>query len=261
MVDSNFSSLHVQPLYPAVKQETIIGLIVPSNDNLTELELRKMLDTHTVSFSATRFKHEEAESTNDAVDSLRRHQNGIAEAATFFEPPGDVNVFVYACTSGSAIISQDRLEQELHRVRPNALLTSPMTGALRAFERLGTKSVSMLTPYVDEVGALVADCVEKSGVAVRDAVSFHCLTGPEIFSISPESIYEAASAIDLSNSDALFIPCTFLRTLSVIDRLEDRLGKPVVTAHQAMLWDALRLVDYQEPISGFGRLLTMTGRA
>ncbi|MER8440684.1 hypothetical protein NKH36_33050 [Mesorhizobium sp. M1312] len=252
---TTFSAVHVAPLFPPVTSETVIGLIIPSTDTLTELEMRRMLKDDSINFSATRIKHEDVASTEDSVDSLYSHVYSIARAGELFDPPGEVNVFVYACTSGSAVISQEKLEQELHRARPGSSLTSPMTGALRAFEKLGIKRIDMLTPYVDEVGAVVVDCIEKYGFAVRASASFNLLTGPEIAAVSPESIFEAACSMVTSEADALFIPCTLLRTSSMIDRLEERLGKPVITAHQAMLWDALRLARYEKPILGHGQLL------
>lgn len=250
-----YSARHVEPSCPAAKGEVIIGLLVPSTDNLTELELRRMLMDDSVSFSAARIKHHEPSSPESAAENLQSHVYEIAQAGDLFDPPGAVSVFAYACTSGSAIISQNKLEKELHRTRPGSSLTSPMTGALRAFERLGAKRVALLTPYIDEEGVFVSDCIENSGIAVCASVSFKLLSDSAVAAISPNSIFEAACSIDMSTADALFIPCTLLRTSSIIDRLEARLGKPVVTAHQAMLWDSLRLAQYERPILGHGTLL------
>jgi len=45
------------------------------------------------------------------------------------------------------------------------------------------------------------------------------------------------------------------RSTTVIARLEDKLGKPVITSTQATLWHALRLAGIDDPITGYGRLL------
>ncbi|PBB28939.1 hypothetical protein [Mesorhizobium sp. WSM3882] len=214
-----------------------------------------MLEDDKVAFAAARIKHHEPDSPERAVENLYRHAFEIARAGELFDPPGAVNVSIYACTSGSATISQDRLEEELRRTRPNASITSPMMGALRAFHNFRASRIAMLTPYIDEVGAIVVKCIEDSGFTVRGSASFNLSTDSAIAAVSPESIFEAACSIDTQDSDALFIPCTLLRASSVIERLESRIGKPVITAHQAMLWDALRLAGYKNPVAGHGRLL------
>jgi len=48
-------------------------------------------------------------------------------------------------------------------------------------------------------------------------------------------------------------------SVEVIDALEQRTGKPVVTSNQASAWVALRAVGATQPIRGFGRLLADLG--
>jgi maleate isomerase len=112
----------------------------------------------------------------------------------------------------------------------------------------------MLTPYPDEVTEAMRDCLSEAGIEVISCGSFHIENDYEIINVTPHSIIEAAEALNSSQSDALFIPCTGLRTSTIIDVLEARIGKPVITAHQAMLWDALRLGGYTRTLAGFGRL-------
>jgi maleate isomerase len=49
--------------------------------------------------------------------------------------------------------------------------------------------------------------------------------------------------------------CLNTRSHTVIDRLEQALGKPVITSTQATLWHALRLAGIEDRIAGYGRLL------
>jgi maleate cis-trans isomerase len=48
---------------------------------------------------------------------------------------------------------------------------------------------------------------------------------------------------------------TTVRAVEVIDAIEQKVGKPVVTSIQAMFWQSLRTVGYGESIYGYGRLL------
>ncbi len=49
--------------------------------------------------------------------------------------------------------------------------------------------------------------------------------------------------------------CLNTRSHTVIARLEDALGKPVISSTQATLWHALRLAGIDDRIAGFGRLM------
>lgn len=242
---------HVEAALDAgMADQVVIGLIALSTDVVTEYELRKMLPDDGISISSTRI-----ETHNPiTVENLRGHAHEIARAAELFVPHEAVDVFAYGCTSGSALISQTTLEAELHRTVPGAKLTSPMTGAYKAFRRLGIERVSMLTPYPDEVTQAMIDCLRGTGISVVACGSFHIKNDYEIINIAPESIQAAGLAIDSPDAEALFIPCTGLRTSSVIEALEEHIGKPVITAHQAMLWDALRLAGYTRPLTGLGTL-------
>ena len=60
--------------------------------------------------------------------------------------------------------------------------------------------------------------------------------------------------IDLSKSDALFVSCTALPVLSLIDQLEKKLRKIVLSSNQALIWDTLKVINYSKSIDGFGQL-------
>jgi maleate isomerase len=113
----------------------------------------------------------------------------------------------------------------------------------------------VLTPYVDAVNERVRAYLAERGLDIVSFGSFHRRTDPEIAAIVPASIAEAAVALDRPDIDGLFISCTALRTLPVIEALEEKLGKPVVTSNQAMAWHALRLAGARRPVEGLGRLL------
>ena len=62
------------------------------------------------------------------------------------------------------------------------------------------------------------------------------------------------SKLDLSNSDALFVSCTALPVLSIINELEKKLGKIVLSSNQTLIWDTLNQIDYKNKIEGYGEL-------
>ena len=62
------------------------------------------------------------------------------------------------------------------------------------------------------------------------------------------------SKIDLADSEALFVSCTALPVLSIINELEKKLNKVVLSSNQTLIWDSLNEINYKEKIDGFGKL-------
>ena len=54
----------------------------------------------------------------------------------------------------------------------------------------------------------------------------------------------------------LLCSCTDWRSLELVERLEQRLGIPVVSANQATIWLVARELEIDTPIEGFGSLLS-----
>ena len=74
---------------------------------------------------------------------------------------------------------------------------------------------------------------------------------PEAFPRYPEVLISGIA----EGSEALFISCTGLRTSGLIDDLEKRLGRPVVTSNQALSWASLRAAGVADRVMGQGRLM------
>ncbi|MBD1169774.1 hypothetical protein IDH01_04835, partial [Pelagibacterales bacterium SAG-MED08] len=74
--------------------------------------------------------------------------------------------------------------------------------------------------------------------------------GPSIVMNSPSAI----SNIDLNNADALFVSCTALPVLPIIDKLEKKLNTTVLSSNQALIWDTLNKINKNNSVEGFGKL-------
>ncbi len=75
--------------------------------------------------------------------------------------------------------------------------------------------------------------------------------------VSDQTIINAAVAVNTSDADALFISCTGLPAIGVIEEVEKRLGKPVVTSNQASAWAMARLGGFHDyNPTRYGRLFS-----
>ncbi|MBB4276695.1 maleate cis-trans isomerase family protein [Rhizobium mongolense] len=228
-----------------------IGLIATSNDYTTERDFINMRPTDDVALFTSRVQF----ATDCSVPSLNAMAARITEAAALLVPEGRLDVIAYSCTSGTAAMGFERVRDLIHAARPGVACTTPLTAAAAAFDRLGAHRISVLTPYTDDVNSVIADNLVRYGTEISSFSSFKILDNELMARLAPETIYDAAVNRNYSGSDALFISCTAIRAVEVAARIEAAIGKPVITAVQALYWHALRLAGCQSTFSGYGQLL------
>lgn len=189
------------------------------------------------------------------VESLTRQADNLAQAASTILPDGSLDVICYACTSGSLVIGEEKVLHELRKGAPNAKATSLITSVLNALLALNAKRVAVATPYLDEINQREADYISAAGIEVTNIQGLNLEKDSDMVRVRPEFISEFAASVDTTDADALFISCGALRSIDIVDALEQKLGKPVICSNQAMMWDVLRLAALSNKIEGYGSLL------
>jgi maleate cis-trans isomerase len=113
----------------------------------------------------------------------------------------------------------------------------------------------MCTPYPFDVNEIEKKFFEDNGFKVVKCDGLDLTDNNIIAHASPNILYRLARAVDHPEAEAVFISCTGLDALDVIEQLELDLGKPVITSNQASFWLAFRMAGIGEPINGYGRLM------
>lgn len=193
-----------------------------------------------------------------AVDELldlgspRRLAHGAALLA-HHEP----DAVVWACTSGSFVFGSQGAAEQVHNLSAAAggLPTSSTSFAfVRAARSLEIARVAVVASYPHDVATLFVDFLATNGIDVLAMSSADIDTAAEVGEMLPDSVVELALRHDRPEADALLIPDTAMRTLGLITTLEQRLGKPVLTANQVTIWEGLRLCGLRLACDGFGAL-------
>lgn len=228
-----------------------IGLIALSTDQTTEYDFVRMLPSQGVMFYTSRVYV-----TNPiTVENLRKMGPQLADAAVKILPEVELGAVAYSCTSGTVALGHDEVKRQIQKGRPGVAVVTPMNAALAAFRELGITRISLLTPYIDDVNQAMREYVEQRGVQVLNIGGFCLENDFDMARLPPAAIEAAALEVCDDDADAIFISCTAIRAAETVDRLETRLGKPVLTSNQCMFWESLRRAGYQSPVDGYGQLL------
>lgn len=165
----------------------------------------------------------------------------------------DPEVVAYLCTSGS-FINGPEYEASLRQAileagAPMAVTTS---GALmEAVEKLGTRRMSVVTPYDAELTDRLTGFLGALDVEVIR--SHHLGLGGGIWRVNYRTVVEQILAADDPSAEAIFVSCTNLPTYDIITPLERELGKPILTANQLTVWACLGRMGL--PMVGPGKWL------
>ncbi|KFI12468.1 Asp/Glu racemase [Vibrio coralliilyticus] len=227
-----------------------VGVITLATDFNIERDLKQFYPVDVESFTGRVRNYNPL-----TMDNLRKMEPGISACADSILPGTDLDVIIYACTSGTIAIGSERITELVHQTRPGTPVTNPVTSALAAFKSLNAKRISILTPYTDSVNKEVADFFLSQGLEVMNIAGFGFEDDTAMSFISPEDIRRAASQVCDPDADLLLISCTALRTGSVIECIEEGLNKPVLTSNQVLAWHSLKLMRYSRPVNGYGVLL------
>jgi len=222
-----------------------LGLIVPSWNTVMEGEIQRMAGP-AMSVHSMRIAH-----TADTEDLLRLATE--APAAAKLLAHAKLNVILYGCTASGFLKGPEgdrrvRAEIEAAAGIPVANASLSIVEALRA---LGATRVSLASPYAAWLNERLRVYLEADGFKVLAMQGL----GTEAHStISSERIKALVAEVDRPESEAIFISCSNFPTLDILEPLEAKHGKPIVTSNASGMWKMLRLLGDRRAIPGAGRL-------
>jgi len=226
------------------------GLIALDCDQTVERDFINMKPDE-VSFYTTRVLYAE----ENTLENLKTMGARLSDAAALILPGEKLACIAYGCTSATVAIGYDEVASQIYLTQPGVPVVTPMTAAFKAFEHLGISQISLLTPYRQDVSDLMAEYLVDHGFGVLNSQSFLLPNSSYLQRLSIDSIVAGAKEACREDADALFLSCTGIRALDVVELLEDELQKPVLTSNQCMFWECLRHCGYSGSISGFGELM------
>jgi len=189
-----------------------------------------------------------------SLEKLSEMRGDLTRAAMTITPDQPLDVMIYCCTSGAIAMGEDELERLIQSVRPGVPVTNPFTAATEAFRHLGIERISFLAPYTLDVTAFMRAAFIANGFEVMHTTTYGLELDSELGQVLREDILQTALEQRLDGAQALFISCTALRVVSLIEQIEEAIGLPVITSNQALAWHALRLAEYDRNLDGFGIL-------
>ena len=172
-----------------------------------------------------------------------------------------VDVAMWACTSGSFVFGSAGARRQALDVEEHAGVPASSTSFafVHALEALAIGRVAIAATYPDDVARAFEAFLGEHGVSVTSVGSEDILTAAEVGTFGRERVVGFVAAGDHPDAAAVLVPDTALHTAAWVDELEEALGKPVLTANQVTMWEAIRLAGVEPRADGLGMLFRRSG--
>ena len=167
-----------------------------------------------------------------------------------------VQTAVWACTSGSFVFGWDGAAAQVAGVEEaaGAPASSTSFAFVNAIRHLGLRRVAVAATYPADVAERFAGFLDHAGVEVVALSCRGIVTAAEVGTLGRDDVLGFVAANDHPDAEAVLVPDTALHTVAWLDDLEERLGKPVLTANQVSVWEGLRIAGDRTLRTGLGTL-------
>ncbi|MGY1743167.1 MULTISPECIES: maleate cis-trans isomerase family protein [unclassified Blastococcus] len=249
---------------PQVPGSSRIGLIVPSSNTTMETELPELFRRQSEA-TGQRYTFHSARAAMKQVnkEELLAMVGKAADCATAVSD-ADVDVIAYACLV--AVMAQGPgAHKESEQVIGDAArdnghpadVVSSAGALVRTLQFIGASRVAIVTPYMAPLTQMVREYIEGEGIEVLDAVALEVPDNLAVGRLDPENLPAIARGLQREGAEAIVLSaCVQMPSLAAVQRVEDELGLPVVTAATATTFEVLRALGHRPAITGAGTLLT-----
>ena len=244
-------SIKVEPKYNS-NLNPRIGLIALASDFMIEKDFMSIIKDKDIDFFVNRIEIYNPLTSKNLIKMSQK----VTEVTKDILPNQKIDCVVYGCTSGTIAAGYDSIEKKVKLAKPEAKVTTPSTAAVKALKKLKIKKIAVFTPYIKDLNNDVIEFFKKENFSITSNSYFDIKNDIDIGKVDPDYLFEILSQMDLKEADALFVSCTALPVLQLIDKLEKKLNKPVLSSNLALICDTLENIGQNVSINGFGKLFS-----
>ncbi|MEM6941866.1 MAG: Asp/Glu racemase [Pseudomonadota bacterium] len=229
---------------------TQFGVLVLQADETLETDLRRLIPPE-VEVLVSRVPSGQALTTQ----SIAKMADEITGAAALFPRGARCAVTAYACTSAAAQLGPQKIRHLIHAGAAAQHITEPVSALIAACAALKISSIGLISPYSAKISDRLREVLASAGISTPRFASFEEPLEENVARICPGALRDGAR--DMGQDpicDAIFLSCTNLRTLDVIEEIEAILRKPVLSSNQVLAWHMLRLAGIEARAQTPGRL-------
>jgi maleate isomerase len=220
-----------------------VGVIIPSLNVIVEDDLRRELPADVgYHVGRLRLRKTQGRVTQQALLDAGRE---AVEQSTLLSDAG-MDAIAFNCTGASLSDGAEgarRLRDEIAAATKTPATTTILS-VVRALRASGARRIVHVCPFTAEFGADEAAFLGAEGFEIVESRGLNFTDARVAAKMTPAEIFDIAAGVDRPDADGIFLACANIRAMEATPSLQQRLGKPVVTSNQAVIWDLLDIIGH-----------------
>ena len=227
------------------------GVLVPSTNTTVEIEYFRLLppklQAHVARIPLLSSGVEATPRGGDTDIDYQSHLLGTAK------------VEVVALTQTAASLSSDDFDDRISQRMSEAASVPAITSAKAiglAVRALNARRIALVVPFpIPVMERLARYYTGKYGLEVVASESFSGSDSVAYPTLGQQLAHDAIMRADRPEIEVFIVPGGNFPTLAFVSDWERAVGKPVITTNQATLWAVIQIMQANEQLPKFGRLL------
>ena len=191
-----------------------VGLIVLSTDIMIEKDFFKVFGGKSIDLYINRIKNYNPVTAKN----LNKMTKNITSVAKNILPGEKIDCVVYGCTSGTIVSGFKNIKKKI-------------------------KKISIVTPYTKNLNDDVVNFFKENNFIITSNTYFDIKSDVDIGKVDQDNLFKLLSNINHNKAEALFVSCTSLPVLNIIEKLEKKLKMVVLSSNQALIWETLEKIN------------------
>lgn len=152
-------------------------------------------------------------------------------------------VAMWACTSGSFVFGLEGARRQVAELAEDfgGPASSTSLAFVEAAAAIGVQRVAVAASYPEPLARHFSALLSDAGLEVVTAPSHGITSAAQVGLLGDDAVLELVRSADDARAEAILVPDTAMHTVRRIRELEAAVAKPVLTANQVSVWEALRL--------------------
>lgn len=242
-----------------------IGQIVPSSNTTMETEIPAMLLSRVEEFPEEHFTFHSSRMRMMHVTPEELKAMDIDSDRCAVElSDARCDVMAYACLvaimaqgDGYHRTSQDRLQTTVRENGVEIPVLSSAGALVDTLKEFNFNKVSIITPYMKPLTKRVSDYIEAEGITVQDSISLEVADNLEVGLLNSDNLLDHVQRLNHEGVDAVILSaCVQMPSLGAIQRAQDLIGKPVLSAAVATVYQMLKSLGLETRVPNAGYVLS-----
>jgi len=244
------------------KKSFRIGLIVPSSNVTMEKEIPQMLQSlegenaFQFTFHSSRVRLQRV-----SPEELKKMNANAANAALELAD-ASVDVILYACLvavmaegKGAHIESEERIRNTLTKENKSIPIITSAGALVATLRDIEASKIAIIAPYLPALTETVCGYLRDENIEVVSSCSLSVDDNLEVGKLDQRELLKIAQTLP-KNIDAIVLSaCVQMPSIDVIEEAEKLLGKPVISAGTATVYQMMKTLGIPPNILGYGDLL------